>query len=62
MTIKTKQKFTTIPTDENGRHVFFQIPRAAMWYDMACTKLKEQDKVDDTIDELIEIHYGINEN
>lgn len=54
--------YAIIETDESGNLVLFEIPHAALYYDMACVKLKDQDKVDDTMDELVEVHYAINEN
>ena len=57
-----KQSYEIIENDEFGRLVLFKIPQAAMYYDMACTKLRDQDRVDDTQDELIEYHYSIPEN
>jgi hypothetical protein len=62
MSLIKKSVGLIIPYDECGRLVNFKIPKAAMYYDMACTKLRDQDKVDDTQDELIELHYSISES
>ena len=64
MPLKTKRKHydPIIETDENGKLVFFKIPFAALYYDLFCVRLKDQDRVDDTMDELIEYHFSINEN
>lgn len=62
MKTKRRPNYAIIEKDESGSLVLFKIPLAALYYDMACTKLRDQDKVDDTMDELIEMHYSINEN
>ena len=63
MSQKVKRKLSHIEAhDECGNLVFFDMPYAAMHYNMLYVILKDQDKVDDTADELIELHYSINEN
>ena len=63
MSRKVKTKISHVEAhDECGNLVFFEMPYAAMYYDMSCVKLKDQDRVDDTMDELIEMHYSISEN
>ncbi len=59
---KIKNEFVTIEQDEIGHCVMFMIPLAALYYDHWCVTLKAQDKVDDTVDELVEMFYGLNEN
>lgn len=65
-TRKTKKqsriKSYDVATDECGYHTDFKVPRAAMWYDHDVISLKDQDKIDDCMDRLIELHYSINEN
>ncbi len=51
-----------IATNETGQFVCFAIPFAAIFYGESCVRLSAQDKVDDTMDELIELHYSVNEN
>lgn len=63
---KTKAKLSKpnrlIPLDESGNLVMFTIPYAALWYGMYCVKLRDQDKIDDCMDELANLHYSIPEN
>ncbi len=63
MSRKVKTKISHVEAhDEVGNLVFFEMPFAAMHYDMGYVRLKDQDKVDDTVDHLIELFYSINEN
>lgn len=64
MSTKTKRKNynPVIEKNENGELVLFTIPFAALYYDLFCVRLKDQDRVDDTADELFELHYSINES
>ena len=63
MSQKVKRKLSHIEAyDECGNLVFFEMPFAAMHYNQHYVRLKDQDKIDDTVDELIELHYSINEN
>jgi len=63
MSQKIKRKLSHIEAhDECGNLVFFEMPFAAMYYDMACVRLKDQDRVDDTMDFLIDEVYLRNEN
>ena len=63
MSRKVKTKISHVEAhDEVGNLVFFEMPFAAMHYDMGYVKLKDQDKIDDTMDHLIELHYSISEN
>lgn len=63
MSLKIKRKLSHIEArNEMGELVFFEMPFAAMHYGYDYVRLKDQDKVDDTMDSLIELHYGICEN
>lgn len=59
---KIRKYNPVIELDESGALVLFTLPFAALYYDMACVKLKEQDKVDDVMDLLIEKVFLMNEN
>ena len=63
---KTKTKLRkvnpVIEKDESGNIVMFTLPYAGLYYDMFCVRLRDQDKIDDSMDELFELHYSINEN
>jgi hypothetical protein len=60
---KVKTKISHIEAhDECGNLVFFELPFAAVHYDQHYVRLKDQDRIDDTMDELIELFYAQNEN
>jgi hypothetical protein len=63
MSRKVKNKISHIEAhNEIGQLVFFDMPFAAVHYGQDYVRLKDQDKVDDTMDELIELHYAQSEN
>ena len=61
MPLKTKTA-RVIELDETGRLVMFKLPFAALYYDMFCVRLRDQDRIDDCMDHLIEESYSMSDN
>jgi len=51
-----------VEQDENGHYVFFQVPKAAMFYGYACVRLSQQDKIDDGVSAIAEAQFMVTEN